>query len=71
MAADTTTADTVADEERRSGELHYKGQVDPPVGSLMGPDAKGRVWQVTGSVYDPVTDKTTVHFDLLQPVLPA
>lgn len=68
---DTATTTVVAAEEPRSGELHYKGQVDPPAGSLMGPDAMGRVWQVTGSVYDPVTDKTTVHFDLLQPVQPA
>lgn len=66
---ETTTV--AAAEEARVGELHYKGQVDPPAGSLMGPDAKGRVWQVTGAVYDPVTDKTAVHFELLHPVPPA
>lgn len=43
------------------GELHYRGHVDPTPGQLMGPDLYGRAWEVTGSVYDPDTDTTTVH----------
>lgn len=52
---DTTTVRTL----RTEGELHYRGRVDPTPGQLMGPDLHGRVWEVTGAVYDP--DTTTVH----------
>lgn len=47
----------------RKNELHYKGVVDPAIGTPMGPDMLGRVWIVNGVVYDPVADVTTVFFD--------
>lgn len=43
--------------------LNYKGKVDPPVGSLMGPTLQGRYLEVAGSIYDPKTKTTEVWFD--------
>lgn len=41
-------------------ELNYPGLVNPEPGQGMGPDVRGHVWRVVGSIYDTVTDKTTV-----------
>ena len=49
--------------DRDSGELHYHGKVDAPIGSKRGPGLDGRVWEVTGSVYDEEANRTTVYFD--------
>lgn len=53
----TTTTRTL----RTDGELHFNGSVDPEQGQLLGPDLDGRLWEVTGSVYDAETDRTTVY----------
>ena len=41
-------------------ELTYKGLVDPPVDSIMGPGLDGRTWKVLGSIYDTKTRTTAV-----------
>lgn len=59
--------DTTTRQLRTSGELHYPGRVDPPAGTLMGPDTHDRLWEVTGAVYDTSTNTTTVHADVVEP----
>ena len=46
--------------ETLTGELNYPGLVNPEIGQGMGPDLKGRVWRVVGSIYDTVANRTTV-----------
>ena len=51
---------------RTSGELHYPGRTNPRTGALLGPDLRGRHWQITGAIYDPERDQTTVYADVWQ-----
>lgn len=44
-------------------ELNYPGIVNPEPGQGMGPDLKGRVWRVVGSIYDTVTNQTAVTIE--------
>lgn len=42
-------------------ELNYPGFVDPEPGQGMGPDLKGRVWRVVGSMFDGTRTTVTVE----------
>lgn len=48
-------------------QLNYKRKLTSRIGSVMGPNTVGDRLVVTGQVYDPNTELTTLYLDIYRP----